>query len=57
MGHKHHENEPPIKTPLWKWLVFVLIALGMPMLFMNYRAQQTARAVYQVEPHKNVQQP
>ncbi len=28
-----HKKDPAIKTPLWKWLVFILVALGMPLLY------------------------
>jgi hypothetical protein len=46
MSH-HHEDQDlsRIKTPLWKWLVFLLIVLAMPMLFLTYQSQQTEQAV------------
>jgi len=59
MSHKHNEHDPQlrIKTPLWKWLVFLLIVVSMPVFFMKYRLQQTERAVAQTTNAPQLKQP
>jgi len=38
-----HKEDPAIKTPLWKWLVFILIALGLPLLYTYVSVGQIAQ--------------
>lgn len=47
--NRDEEEDSNIKTPLWKWLVFILIVLSMPVLYLTYGTQQTEEAVIQSE--------
>lgn len=38
-----HKEDPAIKTPLWKWLVFILVALGLPLLYTYISEAQIAQ--------------
>tara|TARA_R110000868_G_scaffold8074_1_gene41728 strand:+ start:788 stop:961 length:174 start_codon:yes stop_codon:yes gene_type:complete len=47
---KHEKNDDqPIKTPLWKWLIFIAVAISMPALFSFYGDIDTEQAIEQTD--------
>jgi hypothetical protein len=40
--HKHTENR---RTPLWKWIVIILLVVAMPMFFSYYKMANLNHAI------------
>lgn len=43
----HHEPSYKKRTPLWKWLVIILLVISIPFFFQSYRYSQTQKALQQ----------
>ena len=48
MKQQHYQRPP--RAPLWKWIVIILLVIGMPMFFYFYRIVQLQRALQQTTP-------
>lgn len=48
--HEHKSRRP--KTPLWKWVVIILLIIAMPLFFSFVRTVQLQRALNSTAPQQ-----
>lgn len=51
MSHPHHEQKDDlaIRTPLWKWLVFILIVIALPLFYSFYNQVQIEQVLVETD--------
>jgi hypothetical protein len=51
MSHPHHEQQDDlaIRTPLWKWLVFILIVVALPLFYSFYNQVQIEQVLVETD--------
>jgi hypothetical protein len=50
MHNNEHDPHHNPRTPLWKWILIIILVIAMPLFFSLYRNLQTQNAINATNP-------